>query len=424
MAIAPPNFTTGLLGYDPVKQRQDQQKLWATLYGQAQSPYAQIGMGLGQLLGAGVGMLTGGEEKKKEATLLSLQKDANTKFTPGTPEYYTYIAETIPPEYAEARAYAARAAQEATMANQESYMKQATYVDSNPSQVGMASAPQAAALQNMIAQATQANGGQPLSEAQIAALQSSRQFQQAAGLVSAADAGIQKREGNIGEQVNKEIFNKFLNIAGGDRTKAAELYAEDQQNKKVKVAAASVPNPGNVPLADLNTAVKIVGDYTGKPKERLNQIAVLAASGEGVKTNPTLLPQFKRAAVRFAGDNQISQKEVASVLGSAGFSSDIIDGVNAFFTGAPTNAKIDDVLRGFKVLENVYAKQYEKGRATAKEVLTQGKLPPETVNALIPSAYNLGPSLTEFLSKARAANPNASDAELTSFYNTKYKKAN
>ncbi len=48
MAIAP-NFTTNLLGYDPLEQQRQQQKLWAGMYSQASSPYEKIGMGVGQL---------------------------------------------------------------------------------------------------------------------------------------------------------------------------------------------------------------------------------------------------------------------------------------------------------------------------------------------------------------------------------------
>ena len=386
-----PTFSTGLLGYYPRQKQLDQQKLWATLYGQAQSPYAQIGMGVGQLLGAGVGMLTGDTaEQKREKTLLNLQQDANTKFTPGTPEYYNYIAESIPPEYAEAKAYAAQAAQKASIANQESYMKQATYLESNPSQLGMVSAPQAAALQNMLAQATQANGGQPLSEAQIAALQASPQFQQAAGLVSAADAGMQKREGTIGEQVNKEIFNKFLNLAGGDRTKAAELYAQDQQNKKVKVAQAGVvPSPGNVPLDVLKQGRSIVKDYTDAPAQSLKDIQVIAATGKALKTNPTLLPQFQTQIAQFTKDKQIGYKQIQNALGSDGIASDIVEGFNKFIEGKPSNIKIDDVLRGVKALEKVYGEQYNKGIEEAKTLLTQGKIPEETQKALLPSPYKI-----------------------------------
>jgi hypothetical protein len=96
MAIAP-NFTTGLLGYDPVEQQRQQQKLWAGLYGQASSPYEKIGMGVGQLGAALVGGLMGeSAAQQRERTLLSVKEAADQQFVPGSPEYYKFVADNLP----------------------------------------------------------------------------------------------------------------------------------------------------------------------------------------------------------------------------------------------------------------------------------------------------------------------------------------
>jgi hypothetical protein len=105
MAIAP-NFTTGLLGYDPREQQLQQQKLWAGLYGQASSPYEKIGIGLGQLGGALVGGLMGeSATQKRERTLLSVKQAADQQFIPGSPEYYKFVADNLPAdaEYSQSR---------------------------------------------------------------------------------------------------------------------------------------------------------------------------------------------------------------------------------------------------------------------------------------------------------------------------------
>jgi hypothetical protein len=105
MAIAP-NFTTGLLGYDPREQQLQQQKLWAGLYGQASSPYEKIGIGLGQLGGALVGGLMGeSATQKRERTLLSVKQAADQQFVPGSPEYYKFVADNLPAdaEYSQSR---------------------------------------------------------------------------------------------------------------------------------------------------------------------------------------------------------------------------------------------------------------------------------------------------------------------------------
>jgi hypothetical protein len=105
MAIAP-NFTTGLLGYDPVEQQRQQQKLWAGLYGQASSPYEKIGIGLGQLGGALFDRVSGeSPAKKRERTLLSVKEAADQQFIPGSPEYYKFVADNLPAdaEYSQSR---------------------------------------------------------------------------------------------------------------------------------------------------------------------------------------------------------------------------------------------------------------------------------------------------------------------------------
>ena len=98
MAIAP-NFTTGLLGYNPREEQLQQQKLWAGLYGQASSPYEKIGIGVGQLGGALIGgLMDENAIQKRERTLLSVKEAADQQFIPGSPEYYKFVADNLPAE--------------------------------------------------------------------------------------------------------------------------------------------------------------------------------------------------------------------------------------------------------------------------------------------------------------------------------------
>lgn len=230
----------------------------------------------------------------------------------------------------------------------------------------------------------------------------------------------------IGERVNQALYADALRRAGGDPIKAAQIYDAEEQAKKQGVAAAGVaPAPGNVPLTVLSQAMDITTQYTKVPKQSLENIGRIAVIGEEVKKNPTVLPQFKRELVKLAGDSQIGQNEVKAILGSAGFASDVINGVNNFLTGAPTNVKIDDVLKGVKALETYAATQYETGRQKAKTVLDQGRIAPETRDAILPPAYRMPgqpPAIDAWLTQARAANPGVSDADLKSYYNKKYPK--
>lgn len=388
MAIAP-SFTTGLLGYDPLEQQRQQQKLWAGMYGQASSPYEKIGMGVGQLGAALVGGLMGDSpQQKKEKAVADIKQQADAQFLPGSAEYFRFVAESLPAEYSDSKAYALQEAMKAQAAAEKTYLDRVKTVTENPAQMGIVSAPISAQIQSQIAKMSA--GGQPLSESQIAALQASPQYQQLVGLTSAQQAGVTKQAPVINEVVNQGLYAEALREAGGDPQKAALIYNAREQAEKKKVAEAGVaPAPGNVPLNVLSQAMDITSQYTKAPKQSLDNIGRIAAIGEQVKKNPTVLPQFKRELVKLAGDSQIGQNEVKAILGSAGFASDVINGVNSFLTGAPTNVKIDDVLRGVKALETYAANQYETGRQKAKTVLDQGRIAPETRDAILPPAYQM-----------------------------------
>ena len=324
----------GLFGYDPTELQQAERQRWATMYGQAGSPYEKMGMALGQLGGAAISGLFGIEDPaisaNKIATSLATQYDLNT--AAGLKEYTTALQQKA----------------------------------------------------------------QETGNSQLAAIvpRAAEAYQKAALHEATIEQKTREKAVPVSEQVNQQLWQVALQQAGGDPQKAAILYDQAEQAKKQRVAAAGAPPSGQVPLSALDTAMGIVDKYTGKPKAKLEQISVLGQVGEAVKTNPTLLPQFKRDAVKFAGDNQVGQKEVKDILGSAGFAGDTIDGVNAFLTGAPTNAKIDDVLKGFKVLEGAYASQYNTGRKKAETVLTEGKINEQTRNAVLPPTYNVKPKVT------------------------------
>jgi hypothetical protein len=388
MAIAP-SFSTGLLGYDPLEQQRQQQKLWAGMYGQASSPYEKIGIGVGQLGGALIGGLMGDSpQQKKEKAVMTVKQQADQQFTPGSPEYFRFVAENLPAEYSDSKAYAMQEAAKAQAAADKMYLDRVETVTKSPQQLGIVSAPISAQVQSQIAKMSA--GGQPLNEQQIAALQASPQYQQLIGLTSAQAAGVEKQTPPVNTIVDRALYQEALKEAEGDPQKAAIIYNNREQAEKRGVAQAGVaPAPGNVPLNVLSQAMDITSQYTKAPKLALDNIGRIAAIGEEVKRNPTVLPQFRRELVKLAGDSQIGQNEVKAILGSAGFASDVINGVNSFLTGAPTNVKIDDVLRGVKALESHAAKQYEAGRQKAKVVLDQGRIAPETRDAILPPAYQM-----------------------------------
>ena len=390
MAIAP-SFTTGLLGYDPREQQLQQQKLWAGMYGQASSPYEKIGMGVGQLGAALIGGLMGeSPQQKKEKVVADIKQQADAQFTPGTAEYFRFVAENLPAEYSDSKAYAMQEAMKAQAASEKMYLDRVKTVTENPAQMGIVSAPISAQVQSQIAKMSA--GGQPLNEQQIAALQASPQYQQLVGLTSAQAAGVEKQTPSVSTIVDRALMAEALKESGGDPQKAAIIYNQRELEEKQRVAKAGVAQPlssGAIPFTVIKQAQDTVNEYTAKPKLALDNIGRIAAIGEQVKKNPNSLPLFKRELVKLSGDSQIGQNEVKNVLGSAGFASDVINGVNNFLTGAPTNVKIDDVLQGVKALEEYAAKKYTAGREQARTVLELGNIDAKAQQTLLPPVYKM-----------------------------------
>ena len=253
-----------------------------------------------------------------------------------------------------------------------------------------------------------------------------------AELIANAQAKLKEKVGTPENQAEQakftELLAKYPDTVEG-RAKAANDFKEWKSQFRQKEAAAGIA-PGAATVPDLRTAQSLVKDYLGKSQESLSTIKTINNYGELIKAgNSSQLPQFQRALVKLVGDNQIGQNELKNILGSSGIASDIVDGVAKFITGSPSNAKIDDVLKGVKVLEQQIQQSYRSGQDQARRVLTNSKFDPQIVEDLVGPALKTTPpaggaktvpALANWLIQARAANPNVSDAELTAYYNKKY----
>lgn len=141
-------FQKGLFGGDPIEIATQQQKMWSNMYASAQSPYEKMGIALGQLGGAVLGGETPVESKAK--TITSVLESAQSSFTPGTAEYFKYVAENIPPEYADSRAYAISEYQRAKKSELDTTIAVNKQVKENPETVAEFAAPLA---QNLLSKA-------------------------------------------------------------------------------------------------------------------------------------------------------------------------------------------------------------------------------------------------------------------------------
>lgn len=122
-----------LLGYDPREQQLQQQKLWAGMYGAAQSPYERMGIALGQLGGT----LFGGEspEQSRAGVLNKVLQDVGSQYSPNTPEYFKAIADALPADMANAKAYALQEAQKLETATTKQTREDVEFVSKRPEQL-------------------------------------------------------------------------------------------------------------------------------------------------------------------------------------------------------------------------------------------------------------------------------------------------
>jgi len=374
----------GLLGYDPMELRAQEQKIWSNLYGQAGSPYEKMGLALGQFGGALFGGQTAGQSK--EAAVNKALQTASTQATPGTPEYWTIVAQSLPADMADSVAYASAQAATATEAANKAQMDRVKFVTENPEQLTTAIQTPAASAQALINRAVQANKGQPLNEQQVAALQASPAYQNLIGLNAAQQAGFTKAEGAPGTAADKEILQNFINKAGGDKLQGALAFREYQANLKQR---ENTPlTAGNIKTSDIATFVTNIETQLKPAQAKLTKYNELRSLIDlAAKGNADAVPQLERWLVTAAGDNQIGAAETKRIASAGGIAERTVGGVQSFIVGTPTAEKLKKLSEVVDTLENQAGKQFNDTRTKLVNTWGTSQLPPETLTAQLGTPY-------------------------------------
>ena len=130
--VSKTTYTT-LLGYDPREDELARRKLWAGMYGAAQSPYEKIGLGLSQLGGALFDRAFGDETADPVAQINKVATDASQQFEVNSPEYFNYIAANV--SNPTVRQNAAALAREAEVKATKQTREDIEFVGKNPDQL-------------------------------------------------------------------------------------------------------------------------------------------------------------------------------------------------------------------------------------------------------------------------------------------------
>ena len=146
MAIG--QFQKGLLGYDPMELKMQEQKQWQNLYANAQSPYERMGIALGQIGNAVIGGLWGGESglDTKAAAINSAIEKARSQYDDGTSDYYKAIAQAIPEQYKDSQQVAMEKAAEVKQKEQTTWTEAIKTVRQDPESLSVFQQPLAESL--------------------------------------------------------------------------------------------------------------------------------------------------------------------------------------------------------------------------------------------------------------------------------------
>lgn len=262
-----------LLGYDPREQQLQQQKLWAGMYGQAASPYERMGIALGQLGGA----LFGGEtaEQGRAGVLNKVLQDVGSQYSPNTPEYFKAIADALPSDMVNAKAYALQEAQKLETAATKQTREDVEFITKNPNQLATELETLTTRLENKAKLAGWSGEGEVPADIQ-AKLEKTPEYKKIMQLSTAGQQAIidkaQKEEKeSLGIETSKLTITKLKNdIADAGKTTdaASEFMATYKLNPYEPIPEQLAKNPA---LANLQYVPGVVSNLMNVQKKALEK---------------------------------------------------------------------------------------------------------------------------------------------------------
>lgn len=278
MAVNKSTYTS-LLGYDPREEELARRKLWAGMYGAAQSPWERVGLGLSQLGGALFDKITGDETADPVAQINKVATEAGQQFTPNSSDYYRYIAENIenPSVKQNAAALYQKALKEETAQSRE----QNKYLKENPEQLAAELEPLTTRLENKAQLLYAKEGydpasGEPLPENIMKKLEKTPEYKKIlqlsnAGQVALMDRAQKEEKENLGIETGKLTVTKLRqDIANAGKTEdaAVEFMATYGLDPTKPIPEQIAKNPA---LANLQYVPGVVQNLMNVQKKALEK---------------------------------------------------------------------------------------------------------------------------------------------------------
>lgn len=222
MAVSRTTYTS-LLGYDPVEEERNRQKLWATLYAGASSPWEKVGIGIGQLAGG----LFGGQSTaaSQQEQLNKVASEASQRFAPNSAEYFEYIAENLPDSMTMVKTNAAALARDAATKERTAMQADTKYIKENPEALAIELQPLTTRLENKAKLLYAKEGydpasGDPVPESIMKKLEATPEYKKIAQLSQVGQTAlIDKAQKEEKESIDLLLAKKNLEMKDLDFTK-------------------------------------------------------------------------------------------------------------------------------------------------------------------------------------------------------------
>ena len=357
---------SALLGYDPREDDLARRKLWAGLYGAAQSPWEKVGIGISQLGGALFDRVTGDESQNPVAQLDKLTTEASSQFTPNSPEYYNYIASNSTNPTIKYKA--AQLALESESKRTESMQKEVKFYNEN-----FATAPDR--LQELAARV----------EANPNDKNALRQYNAVANAYQQGFYEDQRKSQEApSTSADRGIYEDFVRQNGGDIVAAGKAF--NQYKTDLRQKENTPLTEGNVKSGDINTLNDRVEKKLDPITTKINVYNNIKNLVKLVDNNNTAaVPQLERLLTKLAGDNQISSSEVRQIANAGGIVEQTVGGIQKFTIGTPTKDKLKKILDVVDSFENDAVSDYNRKRDKLESVWNTSNLPEASIKAALGS---------------------------------------
>lgn len=208
MAVSRTTYSS-LLGFDPIEEERNRQRLWTSLYSGASSPWEKVGIGIGQLAGGLFGGQTTAVSQQEQ--LNKVAAEATQQFAPNSADYFRYIADNLPDSMTMVKTNAAALARDAESKERTAMQADTKYIKDNPEALAIELQPLTTRLENRAKLLYAKEGydpasGEPIPESIMKKLEATPEYKKIAQLSEIGQTALIEK----GRKVEKDAIDLEL----------------------------------------------------------------------------------------------------------------------------------------------------------------------------------------------------------------------